>query len=119
MSLQEARDHITQRCFGQPTSGTVGIELELFPVLVSLGWSAPPPLARVQELLGGVDLPCGSAVTFEPGGQVELSTRTFARVDDACRALAADLDAARAAVAVAGIELLATGSDPVRRPERV
>src|SRR5438874_11924793 len=98
----------------------MGIELELFPVEEAGGWGRPAPLAVVQaavERLG--PLPCGSSVTFEPGGQLELSTPASPDASTATRALTADLAAITRALSSAGVRLVASGTDPVRLPHRL
>ena len=83
------------------------------------------PLRRVpagdllEAVAGGGPLPRDGAVTLEPGGQVELSSRPQADLAAALETTAADLDALRATLAAAGIETSAAGLDPVRPPRRV
>jgi glutamate--cysteine ligase len=119
ISLQEARDQIQRRCFDGPAEQRVGVELELFPLYTD-GWTSPVPLSALEGTLDhAAPLPGGSRITFEPGGQVELSSQPFGGVDEACAALLADVSAARDAVAGEGVRLVATGSNPLRSPVRV
>jgi glutamate--cysteine ligase len=77
------------------------------------------PLDDLVALTAAVEpLPAGSRVTFEPGGQLELSTPPAATVDAASTALAADHDVVAATLADHGLALVATGVDPVRPPLR-
>ncbi len=57
-------------------------------------------------------LASGTSVTFEPGGQVELSTPPADDVDVACALLEADLARLAAPLAERGIVLLGSGIDP-------
>src|SRR5581483_6943408 len=67
----------------------VGLELE---------WLTHPvhqPRARVeldalQRATAAIDLPCSSAISIEPGGQVELSTRPAASISAAIGAMQRD-----------------------------
>ena len=118
ITLQEARDHIEDRCFTGPPAPTVGIELELFP-LTAAGWPGPVAYDDIRAEATAVPLPGGSTLTFEPGGQLELSSPPHPGVEEACGALASDVAAVRAAVALQGVTLVATGSDPVRPPCRI
>jgi glutamate--cysteine ligase len=63
-------------------------------------------------------LPCGSTVTVEPGGQVELATPPAAPWWHAIDALRSDGAVVRDALAVAGISILGAGADPFRGPTR-
>lgn len=88
-------------------AGRVGIELEAFP-------SAPHH--EVVGALAGIehDLPGGSRVTFEPGGQVELSGPCAASWDQACAAMSDDFEAVSARV-----PLTLLGMQPGPERERV
>jgi glutamate--cysteine ligase len=80
---------------------TVGVELEsfLFPTLHPATLPAP-------ELFAGCRL------TFEPGGQVELSSPPRATVAQACDAVSRDLAALRDAYSTAGVRLVQQGLTP-------
>jgi glutamate--cysteine ligase len=77
---------------------------------------------RPEELLRAVEagpvLPCGSHVTVEPGGQIEVATVPCTPWPDAVAALRADGAVVRESLAVAGIAALAAGVDPFRDPVR-
>ncbi|MDQ1391884.1 MAG: glutamate--cysteine ligase [Acidimicrobiaceae bacterium] len=89
---------------------TVGVELESFAVP-----QIPP------ERLPAVELPAGSRLTFEPGGQVELSSPPQGSVAAACDALSADLAATREAFSPLGVSLVQSGLRPAsaRPPSRL
>src|ERR1700689_2176136 len=102
LGVAEARALIADIGFGGathlPPGPTVGVELESFtdPVI------HPDRLPRPA-------LPAGSRLSFEPGGQVELSSRPGLSVGVACDDLAADLAAVGDALAPLGVELIQTG----------
>jgi len=92
----------------------VGIELEWITRAPSRDHVPSPAemAARVERVLGG------SRLTFEPGGQLELSGPAAAGAAAAITAMASDVAATRDALAPDGVELLGMGLDPCRR-ERV
>ncbi len=85
----------------------MGVELESFP---------SPPVH--PERLPDVALPAGSRLTFEPGGQVELSSPPQMTVAAACDSLSHDLVALQAAFAPLGVELR-QGGVALERPDRL
>jgi glutamate--cysteine ligase len=117
LTMAMARDRIRQRCFSPGTDGLVGLELE-WHVFDRRDLGRIVPLELLVEVAGRLRLPQGSAITFEPGGQLELSAPPCDGVDAACAALAADHDVVAAALAPLGLALVAAGVDPVRAPHR-
>src|SRR5205807_1668533 len=118
LTLQQARDHILERGFGNGGPSLVGIEAEWLTVRPQEP-AAPAPFDALHRALGTVDLPAASAITWEPGGQLELSTRPEPDAAGACAALEADLGVVRPAAAQLGCTLAAVGIDPLRPPLRV
>jgi glutamate--cysteine ligase len=100
--------------------GRVGVELEYCVRDQRRPMHRPAP-ARLLDLLAhlGNPLPGGSAVTVEPGGQLELSSAVGASMTACVDALAADLALVRAALAAHGLVLDGTGLDTVRKPRLV
>jgi glutamate--cysteine ligase len=138
VSLSEAKllDYVRQRLFAPVKSKTpraVGVETELIPIHASTRKPALPMsagatstaaiISRLAQRLGwleesvGNDPPSwklddGARISFEPGGQIEISSAphaTASSVIDSTRTLAAVL---KGAMAIEGIELLARGVDP-------
>jgi glutamate--cysteine ligase len=138
VSLTEAMllDDVRQRLFSptrSPNPHAIGLELELIPVHRSTRARAlalndgRPSTVDVLSRLGkregwseqsvGGDPPAwtlqdGARISFEPGGQIEISTApqpTAAAVIDSTQSLAKLL---RSAMSSDGIELLARGVDP-------
>jgi len=99
LGLDDARDLIGQIGFGgDPGDGLIGVELESFAV------PATDPASLALPVLPG-----GSAISFEPGGQVELSSRPARSVGEVCEAVGLDLAVLREAFSRQGIELVQRG----------
>src|SRR5439155_900608 len=80
----------------------------------------PVPYERTLAVVGAlVALPGGSRITFEPGGQVELSGPPAATCGDAARAMATDVATLGPRLCAAAIALAAAGTDRHRAPARV
>jgi glutamate--cysteine ligase len=145
VSLSEAEllEDVRQRLFAPVTSANpraVGVELELIPVHKSTRTralamndsrvSTAEVLSRVglregwHEESNGEDPPSwkladGARLSFEPGGQLEISSApapTASQVIDSTKALVKGL---REAMSNVGIELLARGVDPFNDIEAV
>ena len=145
MSLSEAEllEDVRQRLFAPVISANpraVGVELELIPVHKSTRTRAlamNDPRASTAEVLSrvglregwheesnGEDPPSwkladGARLSFEPGGQLEISSApapTASQVIDSTQALVKIL---REAMSSVGIELLARGVDPFNGVEAV
>jgi glutamate--cysteine ligase len=112
LGLAEARALIADCGFGGPTqlsaAPTVGVELESFTEPAFRPGDLPAPA-----------MPGGSRLTFEPGGQVELSAPPAATVGAACGSVAADLAALDEAFSPVGVRLLQQGTSPRPRPRLV
>ncbi|SDG04583.1 glutamate--cysteine ligase [Sinosporangium album] len=97
-----------------PGADRVGVELE-FLVFDRTAPADTVPLARIAEALP--PLPGGTRVTFEPGGQLELSCPA-APLREAVAQATSDVAAVRAALLPAGLLLAGTGLDPLRPAAR-
>ncbi|MEU8175898.1 ergothioneine biosynthesis glutamate--cysteine ligase EgtA [Microbispora hainanensis] len=97
-------------CFRGVTSDRLGVELE-FLVFDADNPVLPVPIARIAGALPV--LTGGSRVTFEPGGQLELSAPPDV-LPVAVARLTADVDAVRLALARAGLRLGGRGLDTLR-----
>jgi glutamate--cysteine ligase len=145
VSLTEAAllEDVRQRLFAPTTSAApraIGLELELIPVLrstrrpaLALASERPSTSAALSRLAAGEGwtesrhesdppswkLEDGSSISFEPGGQIEISTAphpTASAVIDAARRIVATV---ANALSEDGIELLARGVDPYNGIEAV
>jgi glutamate--cysteine ligase len=90
--VEDAARHIGGVCFKKGPPTLIGAELEW---LVSdlHDRHATVPLSAVQDHLASLELTGRSSLTFEPGGQLELSSAVFDRPDLLCDSLRDDLDA--------------------------
>ncbi|MBW3546626.1 MAG: ergothioneine biosynthesis glutamate--cysteine ligase EgtA [Actinobacteria bacterium] len=119
MRAADAEHFVREQCFAPAQQGLVGIELE--QLTVAAGDSATcADHARVRAAVATVSpLTGGSRLTFEPGGQVEVSSAPLHGIAAACAALAGDLATVSEAVAGTGARLLGTGLDPWQDRRRV
>jgi glutamate--cysteine ligase len=99
--------------------GTVGLEIESHLVDLKapaerVGWD------RIAGITADIVAAAGrSSVTFEPGGQVELSGPPMAGIVDAVQAMRSDVQRVRLVLAERDAGLALVGSDPLRAPIRV
>ena len=114
-----ARDHVADAALSADAGGRVGLEVELH--LVDLATPLRrPDWPQVEALAAAVGvLPAGSAVTLEPGGQIELSTPPAPDVVASVEALAADLAVMRSRLRGAGFGAASLGSDLARPVQRI
>src|SRR5438105_3573767 len=133
MPLQESAlvEDVRSRLFAASHSfsdRSIGAELEVIPLLAETHLPAPMPdtIAAIRKIPAGVgwseeisdsgapswSLAGGGRVSFEPGGQIEISSKPF----NGCSALIEDLRGAMLALSTAAagqaIALNATGVDP-------
>jgi glutamate--cysteine ligase len=110
--------HIGRICFktGPPT--TVGAELEWLLV----NPTNPTDHVPLERLRAGLDtlgaLPGQSTITYEPGGQLELSSRPATGLIDCITALQADVLHLTPTLDQLGLTALPTAIDPYRKPRR-
>ncbi|HVE27190.1 MAG TPA: glutamate-cysteine ligase family protein [Sporichthya sp.] len=110
---------VAERCLQPGPGGLVGIEVEWFPIAAA-ACDARVPLAVLRSALDGLaPLPGHAAITFEPGGQLELSTLPQRGAAAACAELRSDLTVLRRRLEEHGIGLFAAGLHPRWAPERV
>jgi glutamate--cysteine ligase len=97
-------------------AGDPGRYLDAEHLAETLGVHAPPTLSPESEHR---PLPCGSTVTVEPGGQVEISTPPRNDLNDLLATASADAATLADLLDAAGLRLAGTGADPVRQPRRL
>ncbi len=100
-------------------AGRVGAEIEWLTVPIG-----EPHLQTdfdmVRLLLPeGLILPAGGKITYEPGGQLEISTLPSASADAVCESIAVDFSYAQSALYEEDIQLVGAGYEPFRKPDRV
>jgi len=109
LTARDVHRLVDEQCFRPSPSGRVGVEVEWLAVCL-----ADPTQPVRHEVVGeaGAELPAGSRLTFEPGGQVELSSPPLRGIGPACASIAADAAALTAALADHGVGLVGLGLDP-------
>jgi glutamate--cysteine ligase len=111
LSVADVHRYVDEDVFlsplGSPPGGRVGVELEW--ILAGRDATAPPPAALASLLPS--PLPGGSRLTFEPGGQLELSGPVATELGAACRAMRVDTAAVRDALRPLALDLVGTGLD--------
>ncbi len=133
MSLTEAvlLDYVQQRLFSptqSPIPRTVGAELELIPVdtATRAAVSIPVSARAISRLAISEDWPGdaardgqtswnlgdGSSVSFEPGGQIEISSSPHDSASSLIRSLQRIANLLQSAMEKAGVELITLGVDP-------
>jgi glutamate--cysteine ligase len=112
-----ARSH--RAALAESVIGSVGLEIETHLVdLDSVGGAVP--WERVDPMPGIVRAAAGrSAVTLEPGGQLELSGPPASGILAAVTELRRDGQGARLALAEFRLGVAHAGADPLRPPRRV
>jgi glutamate--cysteine ligase len=105
-------------CFKTGPPGLVGTELEWL-VASDADPTDAVPIPLLRELLDAAGPPPReSRITFEPGGQLELSSPAFPGASACWRALHEDAEHVHRALSPAGLRLLPTAIDPHRVPRR-
>jgi glutamate--cysteine ligase len=110
--------YVKRVCFKTGPPQLVGIELEW---LVGIAGSPRErvPLTFLRSLLDPLPPPPnGSRITYEPGGQLELSSPPVPGPSAAWHLLSADVEYIRRPLEAAGLILLPTAIDPYRPPHR-
>jgi glutamate--cysteine ligase len=109
---------LARECFAPTAHRRVGVELEWLVVSRDQP-SRPVPFPLLRAAIDAVQpLPCGGVITYEPGGQLELSARP-GPIADAIAATHDDAAVLRHALHGAGLATVGLGLDPVRRRDRV
>ncbi len=128
---EAAEAFITRICFKLGPPELVGLELEwhvhdrrtptapLSPnrIAAALGPWCPPAL-RLSPAPAAT-MPNGSALTVEPGGQLEISSRPAGSLTECIGAAAADARLLNGRLTQAGLVALGAGTDPYRAPSRL
>ncbi|MEU6477487.1 ergothioneine biosynthesis glutamate--cysteine ligase EgtA [Streptomyces sp. NPDC047017] len=105
-------------CFKTGPPRTLGVETEwlVHELRTPRLPVTPERLEAAYAALRAV--PLGSALTVEPGGQLELSSPPAASLTECVSTVSADLDAVRAVLAGQGLCLVGAGHDPWHTPGR-
>jgi len=119
LSVTAAYDHSRSAALSDTDVGPVGLEIEMHPVnLRAVAASVTWP--QVQQMTGALRrIGLRSAITVEPGGQVELSSPPAPDIVTAVRGLVAETGRVRQALADRGFGVAYVGADPLRPSLRV
>ena len=109
-------NHLRERCFASASRRRVGVEVEWLTVPLDRP-TQRPDLDELRATATAAADTC--AVSFEPGGQLELSSPPCDDAAAAAAAVAADLGRIRPALAERAVALVGLGLDPSRAPVRV
>ncbi|MGW1255545.1 ergothioneine biosynthesis glutamate--cysteine ligase EgtA [Streptomyces sp. NPDC002513] len=105
-------------CFKTGPPRALGVEVEWLVHELRRPWLPAPP-ERLRAVYTALrTLPLRSALTVEPGGQLELSSAPAASLMECIGSVSADLDAVRALLAEADLGLSGYGHDPWNPPRR-
>ncbi|MEV1055068.1 ergothioneine biosynthesis glutamate--cysteine ligase EgtA [Streptomyces sp. NPDC049887] len=119
LTEDDAEELLRCICFKTGPPRTVGVELEWLVHDLHLP-QLPVDEARLDRAFAGLrSLALGSALTFEPGGQLELSSPPAASLMECIDSTAADLATVRTALARSGLTLTGYGHDPWNPPRRL
>lgn len=116
LGIDEIERFIGRRCFQPGAADRIGLELEW---LCCGDADSTPPGLHERAKTTTRRLRLESAVTWEPGGQLELSSPPLSTLEAALSASSADLSDVASAFANESIRLLGVGLDPRRPPHRV
>ncbi|MFJ8598924.1 ergothioneine biosynthesis glutamate--cysteine ligase EgtA [Streptomyces shenzhenensis] len=105
-------------CFKTGPPRTVGVEVEWLVHELRTP-QLPVTPERLEAAYAALrSVPLRSALTVEPGGQLELSSPPAASLMECIGTVSADLDAVRAALRQDGLHLVGLGHDPWHPPRR-
>ena len=114
LSAADVHDYVRGSIFTSSIEGRVGVETEWLPVYEE-DPSTYVPLKQLIEILDpDQPLPFGGRLSFEPGGQVEISSLPGQSAAATCTATASDLGVVRNKLIGHGIRLVGVGVDPYR-----
>ncbi|MGW7368033.1 ergothioneine biosynthesis glutamate--cysteine ligase EgtA [Streptomyces sp. NPDC054841] len=119
LTEDDAEDLLRCICFKTGPPRTVGVELEWLVHELHVPQRSVAPTTLDRAYAGLRDLPLGSALTFEPGGQLELSSPPAASLMECIDSTAADLALVRTALRGSGLTLTGFGHDPWHPPRRL
>ncbi len=141
LTVEDVHEHVAESCFSARGPDRIGIELEWLTVSTRHPGIRISPATLSQALLDGGAvtgasptrssrreqvgkpqpgaLPGGSCITFEPGGQLELSSPPRPTLAEAIESLANDLTCVRRVLSPESMVLVGLGLDPLRTERRM
>ncbi|MDX3376350.1 ergothioneine biosynthesis glutamate--cysteine ligase EgtA [Streptomyces sp. ME02-6991-2A] len=113
-----AQDLLRGICFKTGPPRIVGVELEWL-IHDQENPAVPVAQERLDSAVAALrELPLSAALTFEPGGQLELSSQPAGSLIECIGTTAADLAAVRASLGRYGLTPVGLGVDPWQTPHR-
>lgn len=106
-------------CFKTGPPRRLGVELEWLIHDLRNPTTAVDPRRLTAAVAALRALPLRSSLTFEPGGQLELSSPPAASLAECTARVSADLDLVSACLGERGLGLAGHGHDPWHRPRRI
>ncbi|MBV6507416.1 MAG: Glutamate--cysteine ligase EgtA [Acidimicrobiales bacterium] len=111
--------HVAEDVFAPRPETDIGLELEWITSLPQ-DRARRITLTEAEELTAlSAELPAGSSLSIEPGGQLELATTPFESAAEVCDAAATDLFVLDQRCRARDVELIALGVDPLKAPQRI
>ncbi|RXS86030.1 ergothioneine biosynthesis glutamate--cysteine ligase EgtA [Streptomyces sp. TM32] len=115
----ELEAHLRGICFKTGPPRRIGVEIEWL-VHDARNPRCPVDPARLRSAVTTLRaLPLRSLLTFEPGGQLELSSPAATSLTGCIEAVTADLALVRPAMRAMGLGMAGHGHNPWHRPQRV
>ncbi|MFG2194066.1 ergothioneine biosynthesis glutamate--cysteine ligase EgtA [Streptomyces sp. NPDC048639] len=119
LTQAEAQAHIHGICFKTGPPRRIGVELEFFVRDLSDPSLPVDPDRHAAAVADVRALTLDSPLTFEPGGQLELSPPPAGSLTGCIEGAAADLALVRASLRTHGLGLVGHGCEPVHSPRRL
>nr|WP_245192376.1 ergothioneine biosynthesis glutamate--cysteine ligase EgtA [Arthrobacter pigmenti] len=119
MTEEDAEVYVAAVCFKTGPPGKVGVEVER-TVHLETDSTVQVPVSQVREAvqLAGTQLPGGGVITFEPGGQLEISSACAEDLPGVIEATRRDLAFTAGLLEDAGLRFGDLALDPLRSPQR-
>lgn len=119
MAAKDAVSYVRTQIEDLLNADRIGAEIEWLTVPIGQP-HMQADFDRVRRVLpGGSVLPASGTVTYEPGGQLEISTAPASSPEAICESIAVDWSFAQSALYEEDIQLVGVGYEPFRRPDRV
>ncbi len=118
LTRSDLEEHVSRlftstRFSGKDDPGCIGLEIELIPVYSKAYPPRPVPASSLAKMLSAdKDLVSDACLSFEPGGQVELSPPPGATARAALGTARQLTERLRRCVAPHGVSMLGTGTNP-------
>ena len=112
LAAADVETFVREQCFAPAQGGLVGLELERHLIATDRGTGAidHPAVRQATAAIGA--LPGQSRITYEPGGQLEVSSPPRLGPSAACAGLTCDLAVVDPVVTSFGVDLAAVGLHP-------